>query len=119
MDLVCSLLSSILSDTDHDDQSDNDSDVRQSDHEKTLAKILNRKRHFSDRTLYRTYSHTEPDLKDTRWVSSETLLHPWRCEDRWWLAFSQPNIILDTEPRVFGRKKVYLIQRRNPINIAT
>ena len=113
MDLVCSLLSNMVSDTDIDDTSD----TMQSEHEKTLAKILSRRRHFSDRTLYKSYSLSanDNDLKtlDSRWISSENLLRPWHHEDKWWLSSSHlHDCLLDTSPRVFGRKKVFLIERK-------
>ena len=50
-----------------------------SDHEKTLKKILNRRRHLSERL---TTSRPNTPLEnfpfvDTRWLSSEELTHPW------------------------------------------
>jgi len=86
-----------------------------SDHEKTLKKILNRRRHLSERL---TTSRPNTPLEnfpfvDTRWLSSEELTHPWHYEEKWWLA-TISQTILDTKPRVFGHRKIFLIDKKYP-----
>ena len=52
-----------------------------SDHEKTLKKILNRRRHLSERLTTSSRPNTpfldNFPIVDTRWLSSEALTHPW------------------------------------------
>lgn len=108
MDAVCDALAAF---SDHNDVDDIANDYG---HEQTLAKILNRKRHLSERICFsRPLTPLENHNMDTRWISSESLTHPWVAEDKWWL--SNPSYtILDTNPRVFGRKKVFLIDKKYP-----
>ena len=103
MDAVCDALAAI-----------SDNNVVDDGHEQTLAKILRRKRHLSERIYYSRPLTPVDNLKmDTRWISSESLTHPWIVEDKWWLS-NPPCTILDTTPRVFGRKKVFLIDKKYP-----
>jgi len=78
-----------------------------SDHQQTLSKILNRARHTSERTP--ASGHFEVLAMDTRWASSEAL-----PRDMWRLASSSSVNFLDTKPRVFGSKTVFLIDRKVP-----
>lgn len=48
---------------------------------------------------------------DTRWLSSEHLTEPWTMEEKWWLSRTN-DTFLDTNSRVFGRKKVYLVDKK-------
>jgi len=89
------------------------SDDNLSDHQKTLNKILQRRRHTSERLVTNPRS---PDVltTDTRWVSSEALTRPWAVEDKWWLSGATSVNFLDTKPRVFGSKTVFLIGQKLP-----
>ena len=55
------------------------------------------------------------DLKpvDARWLSDPGLTQPRQTTEKWWLA-GPPGSFLDTEARVFGRKKVYLVDKKFP-----
>ena len=89
------------------------SDDNLSDHQKTLNKILQRRRHTSERLVTTPRS---PDVltTDTRWVSSEALTRPWSAEDKWWLTGAKSVNFLETKPRVFGSKTVFLIGQKLP-----
>ena len=88
------------------------SDNNLSDHQKTLEKILHRSRHTSERLL--TTPQSEVLTTDMRWVSSEALTRPWSAEDKWWLTGDQSVNLLDTQPRVFGSKTIFLIGQKLP-----
>jgi hypothetical protein len=47
---------------------------------------------------------------DRRWLSTGGLAD-WRLEDRWWLA-ATCTTFLDTKDRTFGRKRVFLVDRK-------
>lgn len=38
-------------------------------------------------------------------------MEPWVVEDRWWLA-GRCASFLDTDSRVFGQKKIFLVDRK-------
>ena len=88
------------------------SDINLSDHQKTLNKILHRRRHTSERLV--TTPRSGVLTSDTRWVSSEALTIPWSAEDKWWLTGTKSFSFLDTQPRVFGSKTVFLIGKKLP-----
>lgn len=88
------------------------SDINLSDHQKTLEKILHRSRHTSERLLVTPQS--EVLTTDMRWVSSEALTRPWSAEDKWWLTGDKSFNLLDTQPRVFGSKTIFLIGQKLP-----
>ena len=88
------------------------SDNNLSDHQKTLEKILHRSRHTSERLL--TTPRSEVLTTDMRWVSSEALTRPWSAEDKWWLSGDKSVNLLDTQPRVFGSKTIFLIGQKLP-----
>ena len=50
---------------------------------------------------------------DVRWLSDPGLAQPWQTQEKWWLAGLQESQ-LHTKPRVFGRKKVYLVDTKVP-----
>jgi hypothetical protein len=53
-------------------------------------------------------------VPDRKWLSSDHLVAPpWIVEDRWWLN-GRVSPFLDTDSQVFGRKKVFLIDRKLP-----
>ena len=88
------------------------SDVNLSDHQRTLNKILQRRRHTSERLVTVT-TVTDVLTTDTSWVSSETLTRPWAVEHKWWLSGATSVNFLDTKPRVFGSKTVFLIGQKS------
>lgn len=49
---------------------------------------------------------------DRRWLSSGKLADPWDQHDRWWLSRTSCRSFLDTDKRVFGRKKVFLVDKK-------
>lgn len=51
---------------------------------------------------------TEDDLADRKWLSSDKLVEPWECEDKWWLHNTEEKW-LDTDKFTFGRKTVFLV----------
>merc|ERR1712029_590881 len=57
-----------------------------------------------------------PDVltTDMRGVSSEALTRPWSAEDKWWLTGAKSVNFLETKPRVFGSKTVFLIGQKLP-----
>lgn len=89
------------------------SDVNLSDHQRTLNKILQRRRHTSERLVTVT-TVTDVLTTDTSWVSSEALTRPWVVEHKWWLSGATFINFLDTKPRVFGSKTVFLIGQKLP-----
>ena len=90
------------------------SDVNLSDHQRTLNKILQRRRHTSERLVtVTTPLSSEVLTTDTSWVSSETLTRPWAVEHKWWLSGATSVNFLDTKPRVFGSKTVFLIGQKS------
>lgn len=48
---------------------------------------------------------------DRRWLSTGGLAD-WRVEDHWWLA-TTCTTFLDTRDRTFGRKRVFLVDRKD------
>ena len=88
------------------------SDVNLSDHQRTLNKILQRRRHTSERLVTVT-TVTDVLTTDTSWVSSEALTRPWVVEHKWWLSGATSINFLDTKPRVFGSKTVFLIGQKS------
>ena len=55
----------------------------------------------------------DPRPVDVRWLSDPGLAQPCQIPDKWWLA-GLPESFLETKARVFGRKKVYLIDKKFP-----
>ena len=88
------------------------SDVNLSDHQRTLNKILQRRRHTSERLVTVT-TVTDVLTTDTSWVSSEALTRPLVVEHKWWLSGATSINFLDTKPRVFGSKTVFLIGQKS------
>jgi len=86
-----------------------------SDHDLTMSNILNRGKHFSRQrqTQSRPVTPIE-DFKpiDLRWISDETLTYPLQNEDKWWLSGGVPESFLDTRAKVFGRKTVFLVDKK-------
>ena len=82
-----------------------------------------RRRNDRDSYVSRNRHHSgpipTPSLKDSvsdvvpdrRWLSSERLVEPWVVEDRWWLAGRHASF-LDTDSQVFGRKQIFLVDRK-------
>ena len=82
-----------------------------------------RRRNDRDSYVCRNRHHSgpipTPSLKDSvsdvvpdrRWLSSERLVEPWVVEDRWWLAPRHASF-LDTDSQVFGRKQIFLVDRK-------
>jgi hypothetical protein len=50
---------------------------------------------------------------DRRWLSTGELAD-WRVEDRWWLG-ATCTTFLHTKDRIFGRKRVFLVDRKEDI----
>ena len=113
MDAVSAALTAALSDSDSEAGGGRRS---LSSHQLTMARILNRGPDPRGQRRCRTRPATplsHPPL-DTRWVSSEALTRPWLPEaDRWWLD-RPPDTILHTQPRVFGRKTIFLVDKKFP-----
>ena len=90
------------------------SNVNLKNHQKTLNKILQRRKHTSERLVtVTTPLSSEVLTTDTSWVSSETLTRPWAVEHKWWLSGATSVNFLDTKPRVFGSKTVFLIGQKS------
>ena len=83
----------------------------------TIDKILNRSRDKSwlgsDRFIRSSSRVSDYKPADSRWLSSERLTEPWTTEEKWWLSRNNDNF-LDTDSRVFGRKKIYLVDKKVP-----
>ena len=113
MDAVSAALTAALSDSDSEAGGGRRS---LSSHQLTMARILNRGPDPRGQRRCRTRPATplsHPPL-DTRWVSSEALTRPWLPEaDRWWLD-RLPDTILHTQPWVFGRKTIFLVDKKFP-----
>ena len=113
MDAVSAALTAALSDSDSETAGGRRS---LSSHQLTMARILNRGPDPRGERRCRTRPATplsQPPL-DTRWVSSEALTRPWLPEaDRWWLD-RPPDTILHTQPWVFGRKTIFLVDKKLP-----
>ena len=113
MDAVSATLTAALSDSDSEAAGGRRS---LSSHQLTMARILNRGPDPREERRCRTRPATPLSLHplDTRWVSSEALTRPWLPEaDRWWLD-RLPDSILHTQPRVFGRKTIFLVDKKFP-----
>ena len=113
MDAVSAALTAALSDSDSEAAGGRRS---LSSHQLTMARILNRGPDPREERRCRTRPATPLSLPplDTRWVSSEALTRPWLPEaDRWWLD-RLPDSILHTQPRVFGRKTIFLVDKKLP-----
>lgn len=82
-----------------------------------LDRILNRPRDHSwigsDRFIRSSSRSSDYKPVDNRWLSSERLTEPWTTEEKWWLSRNN-NAFLDTDSRVFGRKKIYLVDKKAP-----
>ena len=83
----------------------------------TIARILNRPRDKSwlgsDRFIRSSSRASDYKPADNRWLSSERLTEPWTTEEKWWLSRNN-DTFLDTDSRVFGRKKIYLVDKKAP-----
>lgn len=83
----------------------------------TIERILNRSRDKSwlgsDRFIRSSSRVSDYKPADSRWLSSERLTEPWTTEEKWWLSRNNDNF-LDTDSRVFGRKKIYLVDKKVP-----
>ena len=83
----------------------------------TIDRILNRSRDKSwlgsDRFIRSSSRVSDYKPTDSRWLSSERLTEPWTTEEKWWLSRNNDNF-LDTDSRVFGRKKIYLVDKKVP-----
>ena len=83
----------------------------------TIDKILNRSRDKSwlgsDRFIRSSSRVSDYKPTDSRWLSSERLTEPWTTEEKWWLSRNN-DTFLDTDSRVFGRKKIYLVDKKVP-----
>ena len=83
----------------------------------TIERILNRSRDKSwlgsDRFIRSSSRVSDYKPTDSRWLSSERLTEPWTTEEKWWLSRNNDNF-LDTDSRVFGRKKIYLVDKKVP-----
>jgi len=83
----------------------------------TIDRILNRSRDKSwlgsDRFIRSSSRVSDYKPADSRWLSSERLTEPWTTEEKWWLSRNNDNF-LDTDSRVFGRKKIYLVDKKVP-----
>jgi len=101
------------------DVNQNDLDNRltvNSEHDLTMERILNRTQPLSSRRLTKSRPVTPiEDFRpvDVRWLSDDSLVQPRQIQDKWWLS-GGPEVFLDTRPAVFGRKKVYLVDRKFP-----
>merc|ERR1711892_590970 len=82
-----------------------------------LDRILNRPRDHSwigsDRFIRSSSRVSDYKPVDNRWLSSERLTEPWTIEEKWWLS-RYNDTFLDTDSRVFGRKKIYLVDKKLP-----
>ena len=78
-----------------------------------LERILNRPCSAMSERYPRSSSQLS-DYKpmDARWLSSEKLTEPWEYEDKWWMTNRVNSQFLDTDGRVFGRKKIYLVDSK-------
>jgi len=83
----------------------------------TIDRILNRPRDMawlsSDRLSRSSSRVSGHKPADQRWVSSERLTEPWTTEEKWWLSKNN-DVFLDTDSRVFGRKKIFLVDKKAP-----
>lgn len=83
----------------------------------TIDRILNRPRDKtwmgSDRFIRSGSRVSDYKPADSRWLSSERLTEPWTTEEKWWLSRNN-DTFLDTDTRVFGRKKIYLVDKKAP-----
>jgi len=65
-------------------------------------------------TLRRNGERTEEEEAvapvDRRWLSTGGLAD-WRIEDKWWLS-ATCTTFLDTKDKTFGRKRVFLVDRK-------
>ena len=86
-------------------------------HIDTIDRILNRSRDKSwlgsDRFVRSSSRASDYKPADNRWLSSERLTEPWTTEEKWWLSRNN-DTFLDTDSRVFGRKKIYLVDKKAP-----
>ena len=86
-------------------------------HDDPLERILNRPcdaTWLSSDKFVRSVSKTSDNkTSDSRWLSSERLTEPWTTEEKWWLSRNN-DTFLDTNSRVFGRKKIYLVDKKLP-----
>jgi len=86
-------------------------------HSDTIDRILNRSRDKSwlgsDRFIRSSSRASDYKPADNRWLSSERLTEPWTTEEKWWLSRNN-DTFLDTDSRVFGRKKIYLVDKKAP-----
>jgi hypothetical protein len=59
------------------------------------------------------HKHEEEELApvDRRWLSTGALAD-WQIEDKWWLS-ATCTTFLDTKDRTFGRKRVFLVDRKD------
>jgi len=82
-----------------------------------LERILNRPHDntwlSSDRFIRSSSRVSDYKPVDNRWLSSERLTEPWTIEEKWWLS-RYNDTFLDTDSRVFGRKKIYLVDKKLP-----
>ena len=86
-----------------------------SEHDLTMSKILSRSRPSSRLSLSRPVTPIEDfQAVDVRWLSDQSLVHPWQIQDKWWLAGVSESF-LDTKPAVFGRKKVFIVDKKFPL----
>jgi len=81
--------------------------------EDPLDRILNRPRDNSARFIRSSSRTSDYKPADNRWLSSERLTEPWTTEEKWWLSRNN-DTFLDTDSRVFGRKKIYLVDKKVP-----
>lgn len=81
--------------------------------EDPLDRILNRPHHNSARFIRSSSRTSDYKPADNRWLSSERLTEPWTTEEKWWLSRNN-DTFLDTDSRVFGRKKIYLVDKKVP-----
>lgn len=81
--------------------------------EDPLDRILNRPRDNSARFIRSNSRTSDHKPADNRWLSSERLTEPWTTEEKWWLSRNN-DTFLDTDSRVFGRKKIYLVDKKVP-----
>jgi len=88
-----------------------------------LASILNRSPLKRNRTIScssierKGETAVSDDNKDSntidkRWLSSNKLVDPWVPKEHWWI---KPNCssFLDTNSRVFGQRRIFLIEKRS------
>lgn len=77
-----------------------------------LDRILNRPRDSSEQLRISSSRMSDYKPSDNRWLSSERLTDPWITEEKWWLS-RHNDTFLDTDRRVFGRRKVFLVDRKD------